>query len=148
MFSQKQTSKWMYIAEIRSMSEETGHSVLLQCKVDRNGKNMSFSLPYITQDIPVMILFMAYGITDYEEIIKIIGLDESNSQYKKIIMFMIYETFMIDSQEKAIDYISKHISCEIEEDKRHKSIEQIITNEILPHMGIISTTKKRSTLLD
>ena len=143
VFSQKQTSKWKYIAEIRSMSEETGHSVLLQCKVDKNGKNMSFSLPYITQDIPVMILFMAYGITDYEEIINIIGLDNENTEYKKIIMFMIYETFMIDSQEKAIDYISKHISCEIEEDKRHKSIEQIITNEILPHMGIISTTQEK-----
>ena len=140
VFLQKLSSKWKYIAEIRSMSEETGHSVLLQCKIDKNGRNISFSIPYINQDIPVMILFMAFGITNYEEIIKIIGINENTN---KIVMYMIYETFMINNKEKAINFISSNITYEIDDDKKERSIEQILDNELLPHLGITSTKKEK-----
>ena len=137
VFSQKQASKWKYIAEIRSMSEETGHSVLFQCKINKNDRNICFSLPYINTEIPAIILFMAFGITDYEEIRQIIGLNDPRAD--KLIMYMIYESFMFNTKNKAIEYISNRISYEIDDDKKSKSIEQIINNELLPHLGITST---------
>ena len=83
---------------------------------------------------------MAFGVTDYEEIRQIIGVNDPRAD--KLIMYMIYESFMFNTQEKAIEYISNRISYEIEDDKKSKSIEQIINNELLPHLGITSTKKE------
>ena len=47
--------------EIRSMSEETSHSILIKSHV--GDRKVTFSLPYITQEIPVGIVFMAIGYT-------------------------------------------------------------------------------------
>ena len=50
VLSQKDTNKYKYISEIRSMSEETGHSVLVQAKIGFNDKSIVFSIPYIKED--------------------------------------------------------------------------------------------------
>ena len=61
-FHKKRNSKYQYIAEIRSMSEETGtFSISSSKKFMKSGK-LVYSLPYITQDIPVGIVFKALGV--------------------------------------------------------------------------------------
>ena len=52
------------------MSEETGHSVLVQAKIYETGR-LVYSLPYITQDIPVGIVFKSLGV-DLSELQKLI----------------------------------------------------------------------------
>ena len=52
--------KWKYICEVRSMSEETGHSVLLQAKIGVNDRSIVFNIPYIKEIIPVGILFKLF----------------------------------------------------------------------------------------
>jgi DNA-directed RNA polymerase II subunit RPB2 len=64
VFPQKPQSKFKHIAEIRSMSEETGHSIMIQAKIMPTGRSVSFSLPYITQEIPAAIVIKALGIGD------------------------------------------------------------------------------------
>ena len=39
------SDKYPFVAEIRSMSEETGHSILLKATVDKDFRNCCFSLP-------------------------------------------------------------------------------------------------------
>ena len=58
---QKPGDKYKYICDVRSMSEETGHSVLLQVKISNDDRNIVFSLPYIKEVIPVGIVFKALG---------------------------------------------------------------------------------------
>ena len=65
VFKQKNISKYDYIAEIRSVSEMTGHSVLLQCKISPITGSIYFSVPYINTDIPVGIVFKAFGFLDF-----------------------------------------------------------------------------------
>ena len=60
-FEQKKQSKNSHTAECRSMSPTTGHSVLIQASVDKSGKNIHFSLPYIQHTIPVGVVFVAMG---------------------------------------------------------------------------------------
>ena len=90
VFPQKAQSKFKYIAEIRSMSEETGHSVLVQAKIDKNGKNISFSLPYITQDISVGIVLKAMGILDIQQLKDIIC--STDSKMDPFINNIIYDS--------------------------------------------------------
>ena len=72
VIKQKSGDKYKYICEIRSMSEETGHSVLLQAKICVDGRTLVFSLPYIKEVIHAGILFKALGIMDENEITNII----------------------------------------------------------------------------
>ena len=60
VFEQKMSSKNEHVAEIRSMSEETGHSVLTQVKISKN--EIVFSIPYIKQEISAGIIFKAFRI--------------------------------------------------------------------------------------
>ena len=71
VFEQKASPKFQMIAEIRSMSEETRHSVFVQMKI--HGKKIVLQLPYIQQEILVGIVFRAYGfsITEIEIMLKL-----------------------------------------------------------------------------
>ena len=47
VIKRKSRDKFKYVAEMRSMSEETGHSVLLQALLGADDRTIVFSLPYI-----------------------------------------------------------------------------------------------------
>lgn len=77
--------KYEYIAEIRSMSNETGHSVLVQANLGRDDRTLVFSLPHIKEAIPVAIVFKALGFSK-EETIDLIGLNiDKAGKYNRFI---------------------------------------------------------------
>lgn len=87
VLKQKAGSKFKFIAEIRSMSEETGHSVLLQALIGADDRTLVFSLPYIKEYIPIGIVFKALGYIDPEQIRDLIGLDcDITSRYIRLII--------------------------------------------------------------
>jgi len=137
VFPQKSSSKYDYIAEIRSMSEETGHSVLVQAKIYETGR-LVFSLPYITQDIPVGIAFKALGI-DISELKDLIPLKYYKSIYQ--------ESYFIQSSDDGLDYIGKFAMHTIPKEKRIPYASQMLENELFPHLGIITTNRERAMFL-
>ena len=145
VFPQKANSKHKYIAEIRSMSDETGHSILLQAKIDLNGKNICFSLPYITQDIHVGIVFKAMGIIEHDDIKNIIG--SHDERMDPFINNIIHDCMQYDKKEDALDYISKFTMHTVHKEKKNDYVTQILENELFPHMGITSTTKSKAMFL-
>ena len=142
VFPQKKTSKYKYVAEIRSISEETGHSVLIKTFIGNDGKNISFSLPYITQNIPAGIVFKALGYDDVEELIL-----TDNNDIKSFLKFIIRESYFIKNQEEALEYIGKFSMHAISADKKAKYADQMLNNELFPHLGIIATLKEKSLFL-
>jgi DNA-directed RNA polymerase beta subunit len=87
VLKQKPNEKYSYIAEIRSMSEETGHSVLLQALLGSDNRTLAFSLPYTQKPIPIGVVFKALGFTTNEEIKDFIGLNlESTERYLRFIL--------------------------------------------------------------
>ena len=90
------------------MSEETGHSIMIQAKILPNGTGLCFSLPYITQEIPAGIVFKAMGYNDDEQIRKILIETDIN---RKFVNDIIQDAKIIDTKDaltyivdKAIDY--------------------------------------------
>lgn len=132
----KQKTKNKYIAEIRSMSEETGHSVLVQAKLTEDD-SLTYSLPYICQDIPVGIVLKALGV-DLRELTMI-----PDKYHKKIIQ----ESYFANTTEEALEYIGLFSMHQIPKEKRVEYSRQMLENELFPHMGIVSQKKERAMFL-
>jgi len=145
VLQQKTGEKYKYICETRSMSEETGHSVLIQTKIGTDDRTIVFSLPNIKEHIPIGIVFKSLGFTSEEEIIDIIGLcDEKTNKYLK---YIIRDSFHIATKEDALKYIGEHAMHVIKDEKKVDYALQIVENELLPHMGITSTIKEKAYFL-
>lgn len=87
VLKQKARDKFKYICEIRSMSEETGHSVLLQCLIGSDDRTLVFSLPYIKELIPIGVVFKALGYLTGGDIHNLIGLDcDKTERYIRLII--------------------------------------------------------------
>ena len=144
VFRQKPQSKYDHIAEIRSMSEETGHSIMIQAKILPNGRSVSFSLPYITQEVPAAVVIKALGITDHDAIVKIF---DQGSVPKDIINDILQEGYGINTQSQALEYIGKNAMHVIAKDKRETYAKQMLENELFPHMGTITPIMTKALFL-
>ena len=135
-------TKYKYIAEIRSMSEETGHSVLVQTKIGIDEKTIVFSLPYITQSIPVGILFKSLGFTTKDEFQNLIGL--YGKEADKYMNYIDRDSFGISCQDEALEYIGKFAMHIIPKDKRKSYAWQVVETELFPHLGITASIKEKA----
>lgn len=139
IFKQKtKQHKWAHIAEIRSISEETAHSVLVQGKCSEDGRVMGFSLPYIKIDIPAGIIFRALGFTGYHQILKLLGGDNRLSRFVQWIVRYSeqIEEERIDTQEKALEYIGSYpIQNTIDVNNKIEYATQVLENEVFPHLS-------------
>jgi DNA-directed RNA polymerase II subunit RPB2 len=184
--------KYHYVCEMRSMSEETGHSVQIQVKIGIDNKTMMFSLPYIKDDIPVGVLFKALGYK-VDKIKQLIGLDsEKMDKYIRLIIndsyfveatsgfdffaknykidndddnndndnddkiISIWEQFSVEEKEmwrnkattdNALNYIGSRATNPLKDTERRNYAEQVVENELFPHMGVTSTSQERTYIL-
>ena len=144
VLSQKPVEKYKYSCELRSMSEETGHSVLVQVKIGVDDRTIVLSIPYIKEYIPIGIVFKALGYTN-EQIQDLIGLYcEKSSKYIRLI---IRDSYFVESQDQALRLIGEHAIHTIKEDKRKEYAWQVVETELFPHLGISSTIKEKAYFL-
>lgn len=131
---QKTTEKYKWIAETRSMSDETGHSVLIEAMIGNDDRTILFSLPYIKKPINAGIVLKALGYTNESDIVKIIGLNSDRAN--KYIRYILRDSFFCQTKEEALAYIGKFSLHVISADKQFDYAKQVIENEILPHLGV------------
>lgn len=142
VFAQKADAKFKFVSEMRSMSEETGHSVLIQAKIDHNGKIL-LSLPYVKDEIPAAIVFRALGFASDDEIRSIFP---DGEDFVPFVESMIRHARIVPSVESALNLIGEASLHVIPADHRASYAEQVLENELFPHLGIVSK-KERAILL-
>lgn len=145
VLKQKPDDKFNYIAEMRSMSEETGHSVLIQAKIGHNDKNVCVSLPYIKEPIGIGIVFKALGYIQDDEIINLIGLDTEKAS--SVLKFIIRDSFFIKDQKSALKYIGNYAMHIIGKEKRRDYSWQVVETELFPHLGVSATIKDKAIMM-
>ena len=148
VFEQKPSSKFSMIAEIRSMSEETRHSVFIQMKL--YGKKVVLQLPYIQQEIPLGVVFRAYGftLTEIEFILKLTCIYwKKNKVIEGFIHSILIDAQRIETREKAIHYICEFSLNTIMKERKEKYIIQILCNELFPHLGMTSLKEHKGFFL-
>lgn len=136
-----------YKAEIRSMSEETGHSVLLTATMTKEGKNIHFSLPKMSKEVEAGAVFKALGFRN-AEIVKLIN--PQTPEEIVIVDRIIRESVHLNTRDKALTHISKASIHTVDDDeqRRYQYAHQVIDNELFPHMGRSSMLEKATLLGD
>lgn len=160
VFQKSPPSTASYTAEITSVSERMGRktsklymkmmskgSSLLGRSGDPSAGQQSIrtSLPYIKQDIPVVIVFRAMGVVADKDILEHICYDFNDTQMLELLRPSIEEAFEIQDVPTAQDYIAKrgNIQGGTVREKRLKYAEDILTKEMLPHIGVTSEMRSR-----
>ena len=96
VYEQRSGDKYSFSCEMRSMSEETGHSVLISAVIGVDDRTLSFSLPYIKDYIPMGVVFKAMGYRT-DQFADLIGL--SCEKTKKYISLIINDSFFVEEKD-------------------------------------------------
>lgn len=145
VLKQKDDEKYDYVAEIRSMSEETGHSIQIKAMIGNDDRSILFSLPYIKEPIHAGILFKSLGFTEENDIINLINLDSEST--KKYISVILRDSYFIETQDEALSYIGTHALHVIPKEKRKAYAWQVVETELFPHMGVSATIKEKGLFI-
>ncbi|KAK9089276.1 hypothetical protein Scep_028358 [Stephania cephalantha] len=146
VFKKRQPNKYAYVAEVRSMAENQNRppsSMFVRMlsrtssKGGSSGQYVRATLPYIKQEIPIIIVFRALGFVADKDILEHICYDFSDTQMMELLRPSLEEAFVIQNQQVALDYIGKRGSTVgVTRDKRIKYAKEILQKEMLPHVGV------------
>ena len=99
IIEQRVGDKYKFCCDMRSMSEETGHSVLVSAMIGNDDRTLCFSLPYIKDPIPMGIVFKAMGYSS-EQFADLIGASKGAEKYIRLIS---NDSFFVDEQGDVFD---------------------------------------------
>lgn len=133
--------KYPYCCEMRSMSDDTGHSVLIKCFTTENN-DIVVSLPYAKEYIPALVFFRAYGCSN-ADIVNIVR--PETAQQVECVQKIIEMYPDIETRDDAIVHISK--SCGMSPKKVLEYAADIVDIEMFPHMGITATRLEKAHML-
>lgn len=149
IFSKAAPARYSFYAEIRSSLERGSRlisSLALRYYPKGNGSKQVFgatisaTLPYVTGDIPVVIVFRALGVVSDEDVLNHICYDRTDTQMLECLRPCIEEAFCIQDREIALDFIAKRIQdkrgvSRLSREKRVKGARDILQRETLPHIS-------------
>ena len=136
-FKQKNTSKYVYITEIRSMHTDFGKSSLIQVKLLKNSHNIVMTIPNIKDDIDVGVLLLAYGF-DKSKFVDFFGDHIGNKMLYNIDGNKEYE---INTKEDAYIEISKSSLQILSEDQVEEFMNTLLYTNMFPHIQKDNNTK-------
>ncbi|KAL9267561.1 DNA-directed RNA polymerase II subunit RPB2-like protein [Drosera capensis] len=146
VFKKRQPHKYAYVAELRSMAENQNRSPSTMfvhmlsrtgSKGGSSGQYIKATLPYIKNEIPIIIIFRALGFVADKDILEHICYDFSDTQMMELLRPSLEEAFVIQNQQVAVDYIGKRgANVGATREKRIKCAREILQREMLPHVGV------------
>ncbi|EZA50897.1 DNA-directed RNA polymerase II subunit RPB2 [Ooceraea biroi] len=153
VFSMKD-GKYAYKAEIRSCLEHSSRptSTLWINMMAKSGASIKKSaigqriiaiIPYIKQEIPIMVVFRALGFVADRDILEHIIYDFDDPEMMEMVKPSLDEAFVIQEQSVALNFIgSRGAKPGVTKEKRIKYAREILQKEMLPHtIAIITATK-------
>lgn len=147
VFDQKD-SKYTYKTEIRSCLEHSSRptSTLWVNMLARGGQGNRKSaigqriitiLPYIRQEIPVIIVFRALGFVSDRDILEHIIYDFDDPEMMEMVKPSLDEAFVVQEQNIALNFIgARGARPGVTKEKRIKYAREILQKEMLPHVGV------------
>jgi DNA-directed RNA polymerase II subunit RPB2 len=135
-----------YQAEIRSALEKGSRLISsLQMKLHtkasqekgRLANTVSVTLPYVREDVSLVIVFRALGIVSDEDILNHICYDRTDTQMLEALRPCIEEAFCIQDREIALDFIGKRGNGNAGQNRvnRVRAAKDLLQKEMLPHIS-------------
>ena len=145
VFVVKQPSKFQLVCEIRSCHELKMRSTsTLYIYITRTKKGaipeMMASLPFIEMHVPILALFKLVGVHTRDEALELIVGDLDAEESRLLCGILDNDTTCDMSYDDLLNWMGREGTKEQTKERRMRYLEHIITNELLPHMGL--TTEK------
>lgn len=147
VFSMKD-SKYAYKTECRSCVEHSSRptSTLWVNMLARGshgtkktaiGQRIIAIIPYIKQEIPIMIVFRALGFVADRDILEHIIYDFEDPEMMEMVKPSFDEAFVVQEQNVALNFIGiRGAKPGVTKEKRIKYAREILQKEMLPHVGV------------
>uniref|UniRef100_H2Y4J0 DNA-directed RNA polymerase subunit beta n=1 Tax=Ciona savignyi TaxID=51511 RepID=H2Y4J0_CIOSA len=141
----KKDSKYAFTSEIRSSLENSSRptSSMWVNMLARGGQKSAIGqritaiIPYIRQEIPIIIVFRALGFVSDRDILEHIIYDFDDPEMMEMVKPSLDEAFVIQEQNVALNFIgSRGAKPGVTKEKRIKYAREILQKEMLPHVGI------------
>lgn len=145
---QQKDSKYAFKTEIRSCLEHSSRptSTLWVNMMARGGQGARKSaigqriigiLPYIKQEIPIIIVFRALGFVSDRDILEHIIYDFDDPEMMEMVKPSLDDAFVIQEQNVALNFIgARGARPGVTKEKRIKYAREILQKEMLPHAGV------------
>ncbi|PVH14156.1 DNA-directed RNA polymerase II subunit RPB2 [Candidozyma duobushaemuli] len=141
VFKKAAPSPISHVAEIRSALEKgsrliSSMQIKLYGRDDKgtSGRTIKATLPYIKEDIPIVIVFRALGVVPDGDILEHICYDANDWQMLEMLKPCVEEGFVIQEREVALDFIGRRGVLGIRREKRIQYAKDILQKELLPNI--------------
>ena len=141
VFGKAQPSKYTFTAEVRSAPESgtrptSSFGAKILSPSGKNGGCIHVTVPYIRQEIPLVVLFRALGYNSDKEILERIVYDMGDMQMMEMLRPSLEEASPVQDQLVALDYIARRgFVVGVGQEERIKYAKQLLQRELLPHVG-------------
>uniref|UniRef100_A0A8C4NCH5 DNA-directed RNA polymerase II subunit RPB2 n=1 Tax=Eptatretus burgeri TaxID=7764 RepID=A0A8C4NCH5_EPTBU len=144
----RKDSRYAFTAECRSCLEHSSRpassvwvSILARSGQGTRrgalGQRIVATLPYIRQEIPVMVLFRALSFVSDRDILEHIIYDFDDPEMMEVLKPSLDEAFVIQEQNVALNFIgARGARPGVTREQRIKYAREILQKEVLPHVGI------------
>ena len=146
--SQKNNTKWLWTAEIKSVPDfkcisPKQISMMISSKNNGIGYPIMIQIPRIKNPIPLFVLYRAIGIVTDKEITEYIVIDIENQENKKLldcIRASIVDASDYMTKEDAFNYIKQYamytpinMTKEMGDSKKTKFTKDVLDTDLFPH---------------
>nr|XP_023410792.1 DNA-directed RNA polymerase II subunit RPB2 [Loxodonta africana] len=101
------------------------------------GQRIVATLPYIKQEVPIIIVFRALGFVSDRDILEHIIYDFEDPEMMEMVKPSLDEAFVIQEQNVALNFIgSRGAKPGVTKEKRIKYAKEVLQKEMLPHVGV------------
>ncbi len=152
-FDGKNTTKWSYYAEIKSVPDYKCISpkqieMMIATKNNGFGNGIYVNIPRVKQPIELFVVFRALGIISDKDICNHVVLDMKKDSNQDILNFL--QASVIDSnkymtKEDAISHINSYVAYtplnmdkELGLKKKHEFTLEVLNNDLFPHCRTVS----------
>lgn len=149
-YNKKTASKFTYSAEFKSLHESFTTppkklEVRISAKFNGMGYPLTMCLPRFREDIPLMVMFRAFGVESDEEIANLIcptgeHVELLAASFKECADVKVY------TREDAITYLTHHMQYGTTSDDKHGYVRSLLDTEYLPHVKFGGDTSSAETL--
>ena len=132
--------KFKFVCEVRSAHEQRLRSTSTMCMhisdVTKGAAPVIMvDLPFVTIQVPLIALFRLLGITDIDEILEMV--DCSSKDSEAMLRACLEGDPRADMDAPQItEWIGREGTTEPTTERRHRYMQHIIGNEIIPHMSL------------
>ena len=144
----KVSSKYSHIAEIKSVNTDGFNtpknvSVRLTNRDSSFGKTINVNIPHCKVDLPLCLLFRAFGITSDKDIVQNIMYDiNTDSEFLNWLKPSLEDGNIVSTQDEAIEYILRYSvilgqpkDIRISRERKIVLFREMIERDVLSHIG-------------